>query len=313
MSKQPSLVSVVITNYNYGKYVGEAIESVLAQTYPNIELIVIDDGSSDNSLAVINGYKDSAKIVVHRKNKGAVYTRNEALDLTTSSDYLCFLDADDYFNEDYVEGLVEIAELYNADVVYPNWRVFGMQDYVTDFAEFDVQLLIRQQIHCTSESLIRRKSVGRHKFESGEVAEDWDFFLGLALAGKRFKLAKDVFTNYRFHGKSRASERSPWENMYHFCEILLKWSHRYPETVNPFDLPISIAESEENQLSELRGTIDSQSKIINEQGEIIDNKDMMISNLADELVNIRRSWSYRVGKTILLPLSAVKKLMRRYL
>ena len=92
--KKGPLVSVVITNYNYAQYVGEAIESVLNQTYKNLEIIVIDDGSTDDSLDEIDVYQSKIRIVA-RENRGVVYTRNEGMSLA-KGEFICFLDADDY-------------------------------------------------------------------------------------------------------------------------------------------------------------------------------------------------------------------------
>ena len=70
MNKFKPLVTVYITNYNYGKYIREAIESVLNQSYKKIELIIIDDGSKDNSKEIINNYKDHSRIkIVFQKTK----------------------------------------------------------------------------------------------------------------------------------------------------------------------------------------------------------------------------------------------------
>ena len=299
-------VTVVITCYNYVEYVGEAIQSVLSQTYDNIDLLVIDDGSTDDSLDIINKYQSHDRVrIISRANKGIVYTRNEAL-RQVKSDFICFLDADDYFDESYVSDMVAVAESTGADVTYPNWRIFGDDNYTMTFSEFDVQKLIRQEIHCTSESLMRRASLGGHIFQSEEVAEDWDFFLGLALDGRKFKLAKNCFINYRVRKGTRGAQRTYWEDMYYFCEILKKWNKRYPRQVNPFDLPIYAGRMRDEH-------IESQQSIIRHKDEKLEEYDYRLKQqtkdmqtLKDELRVLRGSLSYRLGRTFTGPFRALK-------
>lgn len=250
-------VLLVITCYNYEKFVGKAIESTLNQTYNNLEVVVINDGSTDGSLGVIRNYQDKIRII-NRENRGIVFTRNEAISLAVdNSQYLCFLDADDYFDSNYISDMVQIAEQTNADIVYPNWHIFGDKDEDVKFSKFDIQKLIEHEIHCTAESLIRVNAIGQNRFESEVVAEDWDFFLGLALKDKKFVLAKKCYINYRVHKNTRGSSRDYWDDVKYFYHILQKWHRKYPEKINPIDLPLAIGRKRD--------------EFITEQGKIIDN------------------------------------------
>ena len=102
------LVSVLIPNYNYARFLPEAIESVLSQTYPRIETIVVDDGSTDNSREVIASYDDRV-ISVHQANGGQTSALNAAFE-RSSGDLICFLDADDAFEPDKVYRVVAAAQ-----------------------------------------------------------------------------------------------------------------------------------------------------------------------------------------------------------
>lgn len=293
MSKNNPSVSVIITCYNYAEFVEEAVQSVLSQTYENIKLIIIDDGSTDDSLKIISKYKKQATII-SRENRGIVYTRNEAIKIAVG-DFICFLDADDYFDPDYIEKIVRLAKKSGADVVFPNWHVFGDKEYYTDFKEFDLQLLVRQEIHCTSESLIRRSSIGSHRFESKKVAEDWDFFLGMALDGRKFKLAKGSYINYRVRHNTRGAARPYWEDMYYFCDILSKWSTKYPGKINAFDLPI------------YRGS--ESDKLVREKETVITAQERNIVDLQARITAIQHSWSYRAGRALTKPLRKINRLL----
>lgn len=299
------LVSAIITCYNYGEFVGEAIESLLAQTYSNIEIIAIDDGSTDNSLQVINKYQSNLR-VISRANHGIVYTRNEGLRIA-KGEYAVFLDADDFFDKGYIEQMVAIAEKTHADVVYPNWHVFGDQEYRTEFAEFDVQKLIKQELHCTAESLIRRSATVDHEFESVAIAEDWDYFLGLALAGKKFVLAADSYINYRVRTGTRATTKTLWENMYDFCAILEKWQQKYPDVVNHLDLPIGCGMQRDGQIDELKQKLATSEAMVKKQDQDARQMRHEISRLDKDIHEIYRSKKYRIGETIARPLALVKK------
>jgi glycosyltransferase involved in cell wall biosynthesis len=101
-------VSILINNYNYGRFLGEAIDSALTQTYPNFEVIVVDDGSTDNSHEVITAYGDRICAVL-KENGGQASAFNTGF-VAARGDIICFLDADDLFKPEKVEYVVRILE-----------------------------------------------------------------------------------------------------------------------------------------------------------------------------------------------------------
>ncbi|MBN2900107.1 MAG: glycosyltransferase [Clostridia bacterium] len=108
--KNSPVVTIYITNYNYAKYIQQSIESVLKQTYKDYELIIIDDGSTDNSKEIIEQYREYPNVrIVYQKNKGLNITNNIAMRLA-SGQYLVRLDADDYWDIEYLEKVVEKME-----------------------------------------------------------------------------------------------------------------------------------------------------------------------------------------------------------
>ena len=111
-SYQP-LVTVVIDNYNYGHFLGQAIDSVLAQTYAQIELIVVDDGSTDNSRQVIESYGDRL-IAIFQANQGQRAAFNTGIK-QAQGEIICLLDSDDYFHPE------KIAKVVTAFAHHPEW------------------------------------------------------------------------------------------------------------------------------------------------------------------------------------------------
>lgn len=107
------LVSVVICNYNYGRYLPQAIDSVLNQTYPNYELIVVDDGSVDNSRVVIEGY-GTRLTPIFQKNSGQGPALGAGVEQAKGT-YICFLDADDYYHPE------KLAKVVAAFQEHPTW------------------------------------------------------------------------------------------------------------------------------------------------------------------------------------------------
>ena len=110
-------VSIVIPVYNVEKYLDKCIKSVLKQTHENLEIIMVDDGSTDNSGKIADSYldKDSRIKVIHKKNEKVSVARNTGIDAATG-EYVCFADADDYLLPDYVEYLLKLAVENDADV-----------------------------------------------------------------------------------------------------------------------------------------------------------------------------------------------------
>jgi glycosyltransferase involved in cell wall biosynthesis len=201
-------VSVIITNYNYGRYLEDSIKSVLKQTFTNIDLHIVDDGSTDElSSSIIKKYSNKYpnKVFGHMlKHQGVVGVRNYSLDIA-KGDFIIFLDADDLMPRDYVEKMLEEAVYGNFDVVYSDMHNFGEDFQINVMPEFNRQKMIETNIVNMS-ALIRRKSIGSLKFDeylSGRKLEDWDFFLGLMHSGAKFAKTGSTFLRYRIHTGQR--------------------------------------------------------------------------------------------------------------
>lgn len=111
------LISVIVPVYNVEKYLHNNINSILSQTYKNLEIILVDDGSSDNSSKICDEYaKNDKRIkVIHKTNGGLSDARNAGID-ASSGDYICFIDSDDTIDMDMIKLLYESLTKENSDV-----------------------------------------------------------------------------------------------------------------------------------------------------------------------------------------------------
>ena len=117
-------ISIIVPIYNIEKYLPRCLDSILAQTYKNLEVILVDDGSVDNSGMIADKYarNDQRIIVIHQVNKGVSAARNAGLDLATG-DYIGFVDGDDYIEPDMYEILMRIIDEQQVDIAHCGYQM----------------------------------------------------------------------------------------------------------------------------------------------------------------------------------------------
>lgn len=115
------LISIIIPVYNVGQYLEKCLESVINQTYKKLEIILVNDGSTDNSVSICKKYerKDKRIKLINKENGGVSSARNCGLDICIGS-YVTFIDSDDYVEKDYIETLYKKLKKYNVDIVFSN-------------------------------------------------------------------------------------------------------------------------------------------------------------------------------------------------
>ena len=111
------LITVIVPVYKVEKYIRKCIESIINQTYKNIEIILVDDGSPDDCGKICDEYakKDNRIKAIHKENGGLSDARNKALDLTNGK-YVIFVDSDDYIEKNAIEYLYQLMQKYNTDI-----------------------------------------------------------------------------------------------------------------------------------------------------------------------------------------------------
>ena len=209
--------SIIIPCYNAERWIAEAIESCLNQTYPSVEIIVIDDGSTDLSLEIIKSYGN--KITWETgENRGGNHARNRGFALS-KGEYIQFLDADDYILPEKIARQVKFLEKTNVDVVYGDWRhrqhlpsgetfledikISGVQENI--LASLLADWWVSPACLLFSREIVE-KSDGWD--ESLEAGQDRDFFLSVVMSGAKVGYQPGCYSVYRRYGNNTVSSSS---------------------------------------------------------------------------------------------------------
>ncbi len=227
-------VSIIVPIYNTEKYLERCINSILDQSYKNIELILVDDGSSDSSLSMCESYaaKDDRVKVFHQSNAGVSVARNKGLQNATGK-YVAFVDSDDELTETAVECLVADAEKYNADVVsavkcnvYSNGKTENLYEdgKLTVYKELEALNLCLsrdRQTNSVCAKLFKMTSLSGITFENGRNINEDGFFLFNCYA-KKVVLVQHNVCIYKYYIYENSSSRSAFSEKYmdmvYFCE-----------------------------------------------------------------------------------------------
>lgn len=208
-------VSVVITNYNYGRYLPEAIESVLAQAHRPVELVVIDDASRDGSAEVLEralgrGDAVSSTRILLKHNIGQAAARNVGVRLARG-EFAFILDADNRLLPGCLERHVRAARAADADAAYAVVRVFGPVSYrreVLSDGPFNVERLSKGN-YIDAMALFRRSALLEAGLYSTELVlygvEDYELWLRFAAQRRKVEFVPDVLSEYRVHGQNLLS------------------------------------------------------------------------------------------------------------
>lgn len=195
-------VSVIIPCYNQGEYIDDCIQSVFKQTYKNIEIVLVNDGSTDKLTNMkINEIKNKFQIIIvlEIKNSGLSSARNYGINNSTG-DYILPLDADDIIHPEYIEKAAKVLNgNTNVGIVYSDYKFFGCKNDIVYTPEFSIEKLLFSN-YITACSMFRKKDwikVNGYSKNMIYGLEDWDFWLKLIQTGvSAFKL-KGVYFFYR--------------------------------------------------------------------------------------------------------------------
>lgn len=212
-SKHSPIVTVIIPAHNYGEYISEAIESVLKQTYRNIEVIVVDDGSTDDTREIVAKYPLARYVFQeHRGNMTPARAKNLGIELSRGN-YICFTDADDKLSPMYVEKCVsEIEKDRRIGFVWAGKQEFGESNQVYMPRKLrHISCILAGAGGALGPMLVRREAyVDTLHDENLHGREDWDMAIRLMRKGWKWKTIQEALVCVRVHEQSltvRAHEK----------------------------------------------------------------------------------------------------------
>ncbi len=220
--EKKSLISVIIPAYNTKRYLGEAIESALGQTYPAVEIIVVDDGSTDNTKDIAHSYWKEGKIkYIHQENKGLSAARNAGI-RAAQGEYIALLDSDDIFLPSKLERQVahlkahpacgiSYCDIYHFYEEEPD-RLLKLQYKYYSGDDFFPHLLWKNFINPLS-VVLRRQVFDQCGYfnEAMRRSEDWEYWVRAAHRGARFCFMPETLAKYRMR---RGSMTYDWRSKY---------------------------------------------------------------------------------------------------
>ena len=220
-------VSVIIPCYNQAQFVEEAILSALHQTYQNIEIVCINDGSTDNSSEVIQKLAQKYRQIVffdEKENKGVIESRNIAIN-AASGEYILPLDADDTIEPEYIEEAVKVLD-NNTDIgiVYSKARLFGIKNKEWKLPDYSKSNILYENSIFVS-ALFRKKdfiNLGGYKDYMKDGYEDWDLWLSFIENGFQVHRINKILFNYRKYNSSSRTEQIDRAKMINIYKNIVK-------------------------------------------------------------------------------------------
>jgi len=201
-----NLVSIIIPCYNQAEYLKESVQSAVDQTYPNIEIIIVNDGSPDNTqevaLELQKKYPEKIQII-SQENGGLFAARNSGIE-KSSGKYIIPLDADDKLDNAMVQKCINTMNEHNADIVYSGYQGFGISNRVNMWKPFE-QTTPLYNTPCSALALIKKKvweTNNGYKQNMHDGYEDWEFWINAYKHNFRFKHIDEKLYFYRIKDES---------------------------------------------------------------------------------------------------------------
>lgn len=201
-------LSVIIPVFNVEKYLVKCLESVLAQTYKDLEILLIDDGSTDNSSFICDEYqkKDKRIKVIHKVNGGISSARNTGIDIATG-DFLTFVDSDDYIEKDMYYDMMQFSNEFDL-IICGVTNVNEEYKKITEFIPLknNFQEICEYSFSCNK--IFKKDLFNNIKFPLNRIFEDFCIIPKIYLQAKKVKFIKEVYYNYYQRENSLSNKRN---------------------------------------------------------------------------------------------------------
>lgn len=199
-------ISVIIPVFNGEKTIAFTIDSVLKQTYPNFEILIINDGSTDNTYQILKEYslKDDRVKIINQQNSGVSKARNTGIN-NSNGDYICFLDADDFYHERFLEYMIKKIKESNNDICYCGVNFYPKRKKIKALYKFTTSNILvnyingRLPVH-TSTWMISRNFIKQETLyfrEDSSWGEDLEFFYKALSNTRNITYVSKYLTYYR--------------------------------------------------------------------------------------------------------------------
>jgi glycosyltransferase involved in cell wall biosynthesis len=221
------MISIVIASYNQREYLCEAIESCLNQTVKPLEIIVVDDGSTDGSLQIARGYEPYVK-VVSQVNKGLASARNTGI-MWATGDFVLPLDSDDILLENCIEKIESNIKDTNADIIAPSFKNFGLDnsEIILGNPTLEDFKSANRIGYCSAIKREALLAIGGYSPRMIFGAEDYHLWFNLLSRGYKLGTIPEVLWLYR------VKEQSMWtETAKHKDEYMAQIINDFPEVFN---------------------------------------------------------------------------------
>lgn len=199
-------VSVIVPVYNSEKYIEKCLNSIIEQTYKDFELIVINDGSKDNSLEILEKYKnDFPKVItlINQENIGVSKTRNNAIKMAKGK-YVMFIDNDDFIDKDYIETFINEAEKEDYDVVLGGYRRPNEKGEIIKKLKLPQEEWAKFMIFAPWARIYKKEYLLKNDIEflSVNIGEDVYFNIQAMMISKKIKIIDYIGYNWFFNTES---------------------------------------------------------------------------------------------------------------
>ena len=198
-------ISVIVPCYNVEKYVAKCLDSIINQTYSNLEILVVEDCSPDNTLSILKEYekKDKRiKVIKNKKNGGLSFSRNAGIKESTG-EYLSFIDSDDYIDQNFYEVLMDAIESNKADIAVCDIKVVYEEDGSISLSQcysnhdFNLANVVNNGLAASAcNKLFKKDLITKYLFEVGKVNEDIAVVIPALINAKKIAYGKDVYYYY---------------------------------------------------------------------------------------------------------------------